>query len=213
MFDRLIGVLTGDANARQAHHPDRLQIAVGALLVEAAQMDGTFDANEQAAIKRILAERYKLTPWEAEALFKASEQARDASTQLFAFSNTIVHDMEPEDRAQIIEMLWEVAYSDGHLDAEEDALIRKVAGLIYVTDRDRGEARKRALARLGRTNVEVTLAADRGNEHKSFVEGYIDGWTSIESAPIPPIPAFTLPAGKTEYEHGYEQGRALAGGK
>jgi hypothetical protein len=55
----------------------------------------------------------------------------------------------------------------------------------------------------------------RRDENKSFAEGYTDGWKSIlgEGAPLPPIPAYALPVGKTEYEHGYEQGRAVAGGK
>jgi uncharacterized tellurite resistance protein B-like protein len=46
-------------------------------------------------------------------------------------------------------MLWEVAYADGVLDPYEDALIRKVAGLVYVTDQERGFARKRVRERLG----------------------------------------------------------------
>ena len=46
-------------------------------------------------------------------------------------------------------MLWEVAYADGVLDPEEDAMIRKIAGLIYVEDRDRMLARQRVLARRG----------------------------------------------------------------
>jgi uncharacterized tellurite resistance protein B-like protein len=49
-------------------------------------------------------------------------------------------------------MLWEVAYADGVLDPEEDALIRKIGGLIYITDRDRMLARKRVLERMGRQN-------------------------------------------------------------
>jgi uncharacterized tellurite resistance protein B-like protein len=48
-------------------------------------------------------------------------------------------------------MLWQVAYADGVLDPEEDLLIRRVAGLIHVTDRERVLARQRALAALGRT--------------------------------------------------------------
>jgi uncharacterized tellurite resistance protein B-like protein len=47
-------------------------------------------------------------------------------------------------------MLWEVVYARGNLTPEEDALIRKVAGLLYVSDRDRGLARQRVLHRLGR---------------------------------------------------------------
>jgi uncharacterized tellurite resistance protein B-like protein len=46
-------------------------------------------------------------------------------------------------------MLWEVAYADGVLDADEDALIRRVAGLMFVSDQDRGFARRRVRERLG----------------------------------------------------------------
>ena len=50
---------------------------------------------------------------------------------------------------RVIEMLWDVAYADGVLDPEEDLLIRKIAGLIAVTDRERVLARNRVMARLG----------------------------------------------------------------
>ena len=49
----------------------------------------------------------------------------------------------------MIEMLWEVAFADGKADHYEKNLISRVAGLIFVSDKDRGEARKRVLARLG----------------------------------------------------------------
>ena len=57
--------------------------------------------------------------------------------------------MQPSERIQLIEMLWEVAYADGVLDPEEDALIRRIGSLIYITDRDRVLAKHRVLARLG----------------------------------------------------------------
>jgi len=44
-------------------------------------------------------------------------------------------------------MLWEVAYADGVLDPHEDMLLRQIAGLIHVPDRERGLARKRAVER------------------------------------------------------------------
>ena len=50
---------------------------------------------------------------------------------------------------------------------------------------------------------------------RTFKQGYIDGWRSVlgQGAPLPTIPAFAVPAGKTEYQHGFEQGRAVAAGK
>ena len=55
----------------------------------------------------------------------------------------------------MIEMLWEVAFADGRLDHFESNLIRRVGGLIFVSDRDRGDARKRVMARLGITQGAV----------------------------------------------------------
>jgi len=49
----------------------------------------------------------------------------------------------------VIEMLWEVAYADGQLHDYEANLLRRITGLLYVSDRESGEARKRVLARLG----------------------------------------------------------------
>ena len=47
-------------------------------------------------------------------------------------------------------MLWEVVYADGVLDPEEDLLVRRIAGLIYIEDRERIYARQRVLSRLKR---------------------------------------------------------------
>jgi len=68
--------------------------------------------------------------------------------QLQPYTHTIFTRMDPAERVQVIEMLWEVAYADGVLDPEEDILIRRVGGLIDVTDRDRVLARQRVLARM-----------------------------------------------------------------
>ena len=55
----------------------------------------------------------------------------------------------------MIEMIWEVVYADGELHDYEDSLLRRIAGLIYVSDRDRGAARKRALERLAALQQEA----------------------------------------------------------
>jgi hypothetical protein len=57
---------------------------------------------------------------------------------------------------------------------------------------------------------------NKAEERKLFVEGYIAGWRSIPGVwpPTPSdIPEYELPPGKSPYNQGYEQGRAVAGGK
>ena len=57
--------------------------------------------------------------------------------------------MPPEERVGILELLWEVVYADGTLHDYEASLLRRVAGLLYVSDRESGEARLRVMGRLG----------------------------------------------------------------
>ncbi len=145
MLDRLMNFLSGaEAPSAQAG-PDELQLAVAALLVEAARMDDNFDSGERASIERLLAARFDLAPDAVHTLVAAAEKKMDATAQYFPFTHAITTRLSTEERVGIIEMLWEVAYADGVLDPQEDMLLRQIAGLIHVPDRDRGEARKRAL--------------------------------------------------------------------
>ena len=78
----------------------------------------------------------------------AARQTVEDSTQLYAFTRVIQERFSDEERIGMIEMLWEVAYADGHLHEYESSLVRRVSGLIYVADRDSGAARKRVRQRL-----------------------------------------------------------------
>lgn len=128
---------------------DAMRLAASALLVETAIMDGRFDESERATIQRLLAARFSLTPEAAGELIAEAEDAVGESHQLFRFTKAINDHFSPEQRVELMEMLWEVAYADGVIDAYEENLLRRIAGLIYVTDRDRGLTRTRVRARLG----------------------------------------------------------------
>jgi uncharacterized tellurite resistance protein B-like protein len=148
VIDRILQLLAGGAPS-DAERADELQLAVAALLVEAARMDDHFDAAERAVIERLLAGRFDLAPDATRRLLDAAERTADLSTQLFRFTHLAVQRLDAAGRVRLVEMLWEVAYADGTLDPDEDALLRRIAGLLYVSDHERGDARKRALDRLG----------------------------------------------------------------
>jgi len=101
-----------------------------------------------ATIERLLMDKFKLSTSEARGLIEQADAAVRDSTQVFPFTRQICEGMSLEDRTQIIEMLWKVVYADGVLDPYEDMLLRRIAGLIYVPDRERGMARQRALAHI-----------------------------------------------------------------
>ncbi|HKY18765.1 MAG TPA: TerB family tellurite resistance protein [Rhizomicrobium sp.] len=143
MFSQLMSLLQSPTPPR-APHP-RLSVAV--LMLEAARQDDKFDASERAAIERLLVQRFGLTAAECTDLMETAQAHAHSMVQLHGHTSEIAREMSPQERVQLIEMLWEVAYADGVLDPEEDLLIRRIANLIYVTDRDRVLARQRVVAR------------------------------------------------------------------
>ena len=153
MLDRLMKLM-GSPEPEPAE-PGDLELAVAVLLVEAARMDANFDQKERVTIERLLAERFSLSPDETRQLVALAEKKAENSNQLYPFTRLAVERMDEKQRIRLIEMLWEVAYADGTLDADEDALLRRVAGLIYVSDQERGAARRRVLARLGELGKEA----------------------------------------------------------
>ena len=154
MIDRIKALVlgtggAGDGDAVSTGAADDTQVAAVALLVEAAVMDGEFDAEERRTVARLVSERFGLAGDEVEDLIAAGEEAVERSHQLFAFTRVIKQGFDFDDRIRMIEMLWEVAYADGELHDYEASLVRRVAGLIHVADRESGQARKRVLERLG----------------------------------------------------------------
>jgi uncharacterized tellurite resistance protein B-like protein len=143
MFSALQKLLS--APAPQPAQDLRLSVAI--LLLEAARQDDVFDARERAAIETLLTERFDLTPAECLALIQAAQSRSAQLVQLHGTTTDIVEGMSPQERVHLIEMLWDVAYADGVLDPEEDLLIRRIAGLIHVSDRDRVLARQRVMQR------------------------------------------------------------------
>ena len=152
MFARLKQLMsetTSTADEQVPHSFEEKQLAAAALMVEAARLDNDFDQAERGRIEVMLQHHFALSSDEAKALLEAGEEASDDSIQWQGFTRSIKDGFDQDERIAIIEMLWEVAYADGELHDYEASLIRRVTGLLYVPDRESGEARKRVRTRLG----------------------------------------------------------------
>ena len=78
-----------------------------------------------------------ITPNEAEEFLKQAEKIEQESNQIIGFTREIKKN-SMEFRLKIIEILWKIVYSDGSSDSYESNLIRRVCGLLYISDRDSG---------------------------------------------------------------------------
>jgi uncharacterized tellurite resistance protein B-like protein len=123
--------------------------ALAVLLIDVARSNAErVEDREHCVIERVLAARFDVEHNEVTRLMTAAEAGAIQSTDLFHFTQIVVKNFSEEERIGVVEMLWEVAYSDGVLTGDEDTLIRQVAGLIDVPDRERGEAKLHVVKRL-----------------------------------------------------------------
>ncbi len=149
MINRIKELLSASSSGQAPTDLDRLQVAAAALLVEAARLDDDYDAREMATIRALVQDRFALSEQEAEALVEEAEREVSESVEIYRFARIVKDKFDQPQRVQLIEMLWEVVYADGTLHHYEANLLRRIAGLIYVSDRETGSARKRVLNRLG----------------------------------------------------------------
>ncbi len=110
--------------------PDRLEIATCALLLEVAHADEDFDESERALVREVASRRFGLAPAEADELVELADRERRRSTDLYGFARLIGGELERADRLAVLRLLWRVVYSDGRLEAHEDALMHKLARLL-----------------------------------------------------------------------------------
>ncbi len=150
MLDRIKSLLLEGGLKEPPHaaqFPDR-DIAMTVLLLEAAEADGDYGSTEHAAIMDLIARKLKLTDAAARQLVALAEARQKQAVELYRFTDRIVRAFSETERIGLVEMLWEVVYADGTLDAYEDNLMRRLGGLLHVSERDRGDARRRVMERL-----------------------------------------------------------------
>ena len=131
-----------------APEPERLpepdaRLALAALLVRVARSDGDYAAVERDRIDRILARRHAISPFEAARLRGEAEGLEADAPDTVRFTRAIKDGVALEDRTAVLEAMWAVVLADGDRDHEEDGLMRLVANLLGVADRDSALARQR----------------------------------------------------------------------
>ena len=131
MLDGIRGFFTAHvAPAAPVASGRRLEVAVCALLLEAAHADADFSAAEREIVGALLGERFGLAGPEVGELMALAEAERARSADLYGFTRLIAETYDDAGKRTLLEMLWRVIYSDGRLEAHEDALMHKLAHLL-----------------------------------------------------------------------------------
>ncbi|MCB8748464.1 TerB family tellurite resistance protein [Rhodoferax sp. U2-2l] len=110
-----------------------LQLATAVLLVEVMRADATCSDAERNRTLATLRQRFALSDDELARLMQRAENTAQGANDFFSFTSTMNDQFTQAQKIQVVEYMWQVAYADGHLDAHENHLISKVAGLLHVT--------------------------------------------------------------------------------
>ena len=141
LFDSFAAPAAAQTASRLEH---TLQLATAVLLVEVMRADPVLQLPERSAVLNALREKFSLADDELQQLVALAEQEAQSAYDYHRFTSSLNEHFSQEQKIRIVEYMWQVAYSDSHLDAHENHLISKVAGLLHVTHGEYIAAKMRA---------------------------------------------------------------------
>lgn len=143
MFKKLSEMFNSMKSESNAAHdpsgpngPMTTELAVAALLVHLACIDGDFDSNEHSRINDILKKHFDLQESEVELLIQNAQKKDSEAVDFYQFTSLLTQ-QDMDQRIQIIAMMWSVVFADDHNHELEDNMVWRVAELIGVSSRDR----------------------------------------------------------------------------
>ena len=128
------------------NNPDS-NVLIVALLIHAAKIDENYTEVEKKIILKAIMDLNKFSLDKAEQILKNAEKKEEESNQIIEFTRAIKK-YPIEFRIKIIEIIWKIVYSDGTNDIYESGLIRRICGLLYVSDKDNGIIKKKIINQL-----------------------------------------------------------------
>ena len=118
------------------------------LMIEAAYTDGQIDEIEINKIKLTLINVFEEDPKEVDLFLDEALKNKNNTKSLHYYTSQINKNFSDDRKLLLIEALWEIVLSDGEIHDYESNLIRRLSGLLYISDVNSGNARKRALDKI-----------------------------------------------------------------
>lgn len=120
------------------------RLAAAALLVHTMEVDGIKREVERVKLREVLKATFELNEAELEELIIEARNADYEAVDLYSFTTVLKRFMSEEERAHVIEMMWDISYSDGEVHELEDNIVWRVAELLGISSRDRMILKKKA---------------------------------------------------------------------
>ena len=116
--------------------PLSLEVACAVLLCEVMRADGKLEADEQMKLKEVLCQHFSIAELEVNEIIEQAIKLSEHATDFYQFTSKVNQHYQIEQRIKMVELLWQVAYADGHLASIEEHIIRKVADLLHLRHKE-----------------------------------------------------------------------------
>jgi uncharacterized tellurite resistance protein B-like protein len=147
LFDTLLAPPAAGPGAGSAEH--QLHLATAVLLVEVMRADSETTPAERQAVLGVLRQRFALADDEVARLLELAEHSAKNATDFHAFTRALNERLDHEQKVQVVEAMWAVAYVDGRLTAHENHVLWRVADLLHLPHGAYIHAKLRAKAAAG----------------------------------------------------------------
>lgn len=125
--------VTAETVNSAADRDDALRLATAVLMVDVARSDHVFDATEFDQVLRLIETHFRLSPEQAAALINAADEEAEELVSLHEFTQLLHQNLDEQEKARIVGLLWQVAYADGRLHRYEDSLVLRISDLLHVS--------------------------------------------------------------------------------
>lgn len=133
MFDALRSIFARPDATMLSMEP---KLAVAALLVHLAAIDGQVSEAEREALEGTLMDNYDLNQTEVRKLVDEATRQDQESVDFYRFTSAL-SSLENSEKLEIIRMMWQVVFADNRNHELEDNMVWRIAELIGVSSRDR----------------------------------------------------------------------------
>lgn len=149
MFDllrKLISELGEGGKHPSRFADDDYRLAAAALLVHAAAIDGLVSDAARDRLHALIKQRFNLDDTTTDELVAEATEADQKAVDLYHFTTRLNRSLDEAGRARMVEMMWQIAYTDGVVTEFEDNLIWRAADLLGVSQGERIALRERVSA-------------------------------------------------------------------
>ena len=147
MINLLKNILTNQNSSEDKNDTTNLKLLCG-LMIEAAYTDGQISDSELDKIKISLINIFEEDQNDVSLALQEAIKNKNNSKSLYHYTSYINKNFSDDKKLLLIEALWEIVLSDGNIHDYESNLIRRLAGLLYISDVNSGNARKKALDKI-----------------------------------------------------------------